>query len=218
MYKELNHSQKRHGALQQENDDDAKTDLLRDLGDPDTEKHKHSLSLCDVFRALNQLNLQSFLGIITPERQRSITTIPAWKIALRWALGGQGRRRHLWAIIASSFAPLLLRFPLSLWALSQFCLGSNSSYRLLSPPVDTSGTAPPLCLNDIFTNWKLTWTRRANWEQLSKNYKLNGFRFRLWFSNKSALDWTEGELHIVPTSCSIWIAKDHSQDRIFVPF
>lgn len=174
------------------------------------------------FRALNS---SISLKIITPERQRSITTIPAWKIALRWALGGPGR--HLWAIIASSLAPLLLRFPLSLCLKFALRMAGNVSVllgeQLKLPPFEPScgqlwNSAPSLCLDHIFTNRKLTWTQRANWKQLSKNYKLNGFRFQLWFSNKSALDWTEWELHIVPTSCSIWIAKDHSQDRIFVEF
>lgn len=40
-------------------------------------KHKHPLSLCDVFQVLNS---SISLKIITPERQRSITTPPVWKL------------------------------------------------------------------------------------------------------------------------------------------
>ncbi len=40
-------------------------------------KRKQSLSLCDVFQVLNS---SISLKIITPERQRSITAAPVWKL------------------------------------------------------------------------------------------------------------------------------------------
>lgn len=96
--------------------------LLQGPQRPNNGKHKHPPSLCDVFQVLNS---SISLRIITPERHRSITTTPVWKIAFRWARRDPERRGgglHLWAIISGLSSPPSFPLPgLSLLSQTLLC-------------------------------------------------------------------------------------------------
>lgn len=72
-------------------------------------KHKHSLSLCDVFQVLRS---SISLKIITPEWQRSITTAPSGNCP---QMGTQREGGNICERLGLPFLPLLLSFLLGLF-------------------------------------------------------------------------------------------------------